>query len=192
MFAKSLRLHKNEAVRVLLSVLIGIVLISVISPLSVDLTGQLPFTLQTYIIILVAVVFGWKIGLMATGGYILAGIAGLPVFAEYGSGIERILGQYGGFYFGFLMAAAVCGYLAESATPKSYVRNISIWLIGHLIVLLLGFSWLWKIVPPETSWTDQLEPLIPGMMIKVALGLITVHILGRFIENREKLQKSRT
>lgn len=192
MFAKSLRLHKNEAVRVLLSVLIGIVLISVISPLSVDLAGQLPFTLQTYIIILVAVVFGWKIGLMATGGYILAGIAGLPVFAEYGSGIERILGQYGGFYFGFLMAAAVCGYLAESATPKSYVRNISIWLIGHLIVLLLGFSWLWKIVPPETSWTDQLEPLIPGMMIKVALGLITVHILGRFIENREKLQKSRT
>jgi biotin transport system substrate-specific component len=192
MFAKSLRLHKNEAVNIVLSALIGIVLISILSPLSVDIDGQLPLTFQTYIIILVAVVFGWKVGFIATSGYMLAGIAGLPVFAEYGSGIERILGQYGGFYFGFLMASAVCGYLAESATPKSYVRNISIWLIGHLIVLLLGFSWLWKIVPPETSWTDQLEPLIPGMMVKVALGLITVHIIGRFIENRENLQKSRS
>ncbi|MFT4680109.1 MAG: biotin transport system substrate-specific component [Flavobacteriales bacterium] len=190
MFADSIRLHGNNTVNSIITVLIGIALISVLSPLTIDLTGQLQFTLQTYAIILVAVVFGWKIGLAATVGYFIVGISGVPVFPGYGSGIERLVGEYGGFYFGFLMAAAVCGYVAESATPTTYARNISIWLLGHLIVLLLGFSWLWKIIPPLNGWMSELEPLIPGMMIKVALGMVTVHIIGRIIENRQKLKKS--
>lgn len=192
MFADSIRLHSNNVISALLAVLIGIVFISVLSPLSIDLTGQLQFTLQTYVIILVAVVFGWKIGLAATIGYFIVGIVGVPVFPGYGSGIGRLAGEYGGFYFGFLMAAVLCGYLAESATPKTYALNIGIWLLGHLLVLLLGFSWLWKIIPPENGWMTELEPLIPGMMIKVALGMVTVHIIGRIIDNRQKLKKSQS
>ena len=86
------------------------------------------------------------------------------------------------------MSALVCGYLAEASTAKTHLRNLMIWILGHLVVLLLGFAWQWQIVPPEGGWMAELKPLLPGMMIKVALGILTVYAVGRLLQNSRQKQ----
>ena len=40
-----------------------------------------PMTMQTFVVLLLGVTYGWKLGLFTVSLYLLEGIVGLPVFA---------------------------------------------------------------------------------------------------------------
>ena len=40
-----------------------------------------PMTMQTFIVLLIGISFGWKLGVFTVGLYLAEGIVGLPVFA---------------------------------------------------------------------------------------------------------------
>ena len=71
-----------------------------------------PMTMQTFVVLLIGVCFGWKLGGTIITFYLLEGIIGLPVFSgtpEKGSGIIYFFGPTMGYLLGFVFAAMLCG-----------------------------------------------------------------------------------
>src|SRR4026208_2398550 len=82
-----------------------------------------PFTLQPMVVLLGGAVLGARLGMSAQALYLLAGGAGLPVFAASPArpqGALRLLGPTGGFLWSYPAAAFVAGWLAERGFDRRY------------------------------------------------------------------------
>lgn len=92
-------------------VLVGVfaAILAVLSQISIPLPIGIPVTLQTFAIALCGYFLGWKKGVAAVLVYILLGAVGIPVFANFSGGFACIVGITGGFIYGFLFMAALCG-----------------------------------------------------------------------------------
>ena len=75
-------------------------------------TPLLPLTLQTLFVVLSGLVLGRKYGVSSVCVYVIAGLAGLPVFT--GSALNPTFG----YIVGFIPGAWIAGYIAERFTPK--------------------------------------------------------------------------
>ena len=71
-----------------------------------------PFTLQTFAVLLAGATLGSVRGALSMIVYALAGVIGLPVFADASHGVDVIFGATGGFIIGFIVAAAAIGLIA--------------------------------------------------------------------------------
>jgi|GEM_PF-1167271 len=185
MFNQRIRFNSNVAIDFALKIILSTTLICLLAPISFDINEELSTTLQTLVILLGACAFGMRIGFISALLYIIIGALGAPIFSESASGIDVVLGAHGGFFFGFLAAAAVAGFLSERSEPKKFVQNLGIWMLAHLIILVLGFGWMTSIIP-NIPLGKTLEPLIPGLFIKIAIGILVLHIIGRFVDRHEQ------
>lgn len=182
MLHSAIRLSRHEWQDTLMKVLLSLVVLGLLGPVHIRSEDLVPITLQSFAVLLPAVVFGWRVGAMAVSGYILLGALGAPVFAQYQSGWEYLFGVTGGFFFGFLFAALVCGYLAEAPAARKPLPCFGIWVAGHAIILLFGTIWLMRFNP---EWWNVLENLLPGAAIKSAFGLLITQLLLRLTLGRE-------
>jgi len=99
--------------------------------------------------LVVANAFPWLAGLIlgpwwaavSTALYLLLGAFGLPVFAKGAAGVGVLLGNTGGFLFGYLLSAIAVGLLRDPR-GQSVVRNALAVLAGLIIVYLAGIPWL--------------------------------------------------
>jgi biotin transport system substrate-specific component len=187
MFNERIRFHSNFAIDFVLKIVLSTTLICFLAPISFELSAELNATLQTLIILLCACAFGMKVGFFSALLYIIIGALGAPVFADKASGIEVVMGPHGGFFFGFVAAAAVAGFLSEKSAPRKFIHNLGIWILAHVLILAMGFGWLKSVTPDVQVW-DNVQPLISGMFIKIAIGILVLHILGRFIDRKEQRQ----
>ncbi|MDR1413007.1 MAG: biotin transporter BioY, partial [Actinomycetes bacterium] len=89
----------------------------------VSSAGQIPFTLQTFFVVLAACLLPpvWASASMLL--YVLLGLAGLPVFAAGAAGPGIVVGPTGGYLVGFIVAPALAGLLLRAQT-KSERRDL--------------------------------------------------------------------
>lgn len=94
---------------------------SVLSQISLPMPGGVPVTLQTFGAALVGYMLGAKKGAVSMAVYMLLGAAGAPVFAGFHGGFGSVVGQSGGFIWGFIPMAFLCGLGAQigSGLPGS-------------------------------------------------------------------------
>lgn len=90
--------------------------------------SAVPITLQTFMVILVALLLKPTHTIIAQGVYTLLGIVGLPVFSSGTSGIGHIFAPSGGFIVGFIAAA----YFVSLTKGKN--ENIIRYIIVAIIV----------------------------------------------------------
>ena len=114
--------------------------------------------------------------------YVLAGTAGIPVFAGMASGIALLAGPTGGFLAGFLLAPAVIGYLIGDSSSRS--RLMGALIAGTLVIFLFGNLWLWKVTGGTLLNTLSLGflPFVPGAIIKIGL---VIALIEAFKYNRK-------
>jgi biotin transport system substrate-specific component len=77
--------------------------------------------------------------------YLLAGVAGLPVFAASATlppGLLRLVGPTGGYLMAYPVAAFVVGALAERGFAKRYATSVAAMLVGLAIIYASGTLWL--------------------------------------------------
>ncbi len=98
-----------------------------------------PLTLQTFFVIMAGLAEGPKMGAMASGLYLLAGLLGLPVFAGGSSGPGLLFHPSAGFALAFPLGAALSGLAARGPRPYSFWRAFLMCAAGSLTILLLGF-----------------------------------------------------
>src|SRR4029453_16906468 len=86
-----------------------------------------PFTLQPMIVVLGGAALGSRLGMSSQVLYLLAGLAGLPVFAASAvlpQGLGRLLGPTGGYLLSYPLAAFAAGWLAERSFDRRYSTSI--------------------------------------------------------------------
>lgn len=83
--------------------------IVVLTQISIPLPGGVPVTLQTLAVALCGYMLGAKLGTMTVAIYIALGGIGLPVFSGFLGGVGRLAGPTGGYIYGFLFMALLCG-----------------------------------------------------------------------------------
>jgi biotin transport system substrate-specific component len=102
-----------------------------------------PFTGQTFGVLLVGGALGFRRGALALLLYIAVGAAGLAVFTPGANqGMARVLGQTGGYLIGFALAAAVVGRLAELGWDRKIGGSLAMMTIGTVAIYAIGVPWL--------------------------------------------------
>lgn len=100
-----------------------------------------PLTMQTFAVLVVGTVLGpWR-GAASLALYLLVGVAGLPVFAQGHSGSLLALTS-GGFIVGFVLAAALVGWLARRAWDRRVLGTAASFLAGSVLIYAVGLPWL--------------------------------------------------
>ena len=95
-----------------------------------------PYTLQTFFVLLSGAVLGKRNGPLSQFLYLLVGAIGLPVFSHWGFGVARLIGPTGGYLLSFPIAAFVVGYLVHRHTNFIWLSITMI--VGLLIIFSLG------------------------------------------------------
>lgn len=181
--------HRNTTVDRAIRFALSVLLLCLACPLVLTVRGDTPVTLQSLVVILVAVAFGWHLAVPAVAAYVVLGMAGLPVFPGFEGGLERVTGEFGGFYFGFVAAAAVCGWLALRPSAHRPFALLLNWAAGHAVILLLGGLWLRQF--SADGWAAMLRDALPGAAVKIAFGMLLCRILYRGLVSREAFYSGR-
>lgn len=118
-------------------VMIGIfaAILVVLSQISIPLPSGVPVTMQTFAVILCGYVLGARLGAISVIVYIALGAIGLPVYAGFSGGIGALIGPAGGFFWGFIIMAVICGFAIKS---KNKVFVIILGCISIIPCHLLG------------------------------------------------------
>jgi biotin transport system substrate-specific component len=137
-----------------------------------------PFTLQPMIVLLGGAALGSRLGPSSQVLYLLAGIAGLPVFAAspvLPQGLGRLIGPTGGYLLSYPIAAFVAGWLAERSFDRRYLTSVVAMTCGLAIVFAFGVAWLaWFAQPVAVGLPAALRaglyPFLAADALKVALA----------------------
>ena len=129
-----------------------------------------PMTMQTFVVLLLGIAFGYKIGLTTVSVYLLEGVIGIPVFSnspEKGVGLLYFMGPTMGYLVGFLTAVFFAGYL----NLKSNIFIIFVKLIFAVsTIYLLGILWLGTLI----GWDKPIlqlgvSPFLLAELFKISL-----------------------
>lgn len=163
-------------------------IISVCSWTSMPMT--IPITLQTFAVFVSAGVLGFRRGLMSVTLYILLGAVGIPVFSGFGAGIGFLLGNTGGYIFGFLLTALTVGFAADKWGRKPWVLSASM-IVGLALCYAFGTAWFMFVYARSTgtvglatalSWC-VVPYLIPDAA-KIAAAVLVTRRLDRVLGNK--------
>ncbi len=127
-------------VRDALLVVAGAGFVGLLAQISIHLSfTPVPITGQTLAVLVVGTSLGLRRGVTALSLYALAGLIGVPWFANGASGY---VGANFGYVLGFIAAAAVCGYLAEKRADRKVISAIPAMVLGELVMYVFGVVWL--------------------------------------------------
>jgi biotin transport system substrate-specific component len=142
-----------------------------------------PLTGQTLGALLAGVTLGSRRAFTSQLAYLLAGVAGLPVFAGGASSFVHLLGPTGGYLMALPLAAGLLGWWTERGGARKTLRLGAGLVVSSLVILLLGTLWLRFAlrVPYTEAWILGFYPFLLGDTLKIALvGISFPRILGRF------------
>ena len=138
-------------------------------------------TMQTYAVLVIAIMYGWKLSLATLTLYLFEGAIGIPVFAK-GGGLLYLTGPTAGYLYGMALAAAVIGYFADLHYGKSIIKCIVPLLLGTIIIFICGIGYLSSIIGFEKAIVAGLLPFIPSELFKIALAVFIIPTIWKYIK----------
>ncbi|MCL5104388.1 MAG: biotin transporter BioY [Armatimonadetes bacterium] len=132
-----------------------------------------PITMQTFAVVLCAMMLGSRLGALSQLEYLAAGMLGAPVFAGFKPGPAAVAGPTLGYLVGFVAAAYVVGLFIES-TRRTLASGLIAGLLGVAVIYTFGLAWLtiWgrAIFPGWASWMAGAAPFVGLDAVKVTLA----------------------
>lgn len=152
--------------------LLGSWFVALLAQISIPLGfSPVPITGQTLGVLLVGSLLGSRTGTLALLLYLVQGAVGMPFFSEGGSGVQHLYGATGGYLVGFVVAAAVTGWLAARGWDKRVSTTVASMVLGTLIIYVFGVPWLAQFVGGmEQAFVLGVAPFIPGAIIKIGVA----------------------
>ena len=163
----------------------GAIFLSMLAQIAIPVPGSpVPVTGQTFGVLLLATSYGATLALSTFSLYLLAGIAGAPVFANYGHGLDRLIGPTGGYLIGMFLASFVLGKLAGRKWDKKIFSAVITMLIGDVIIFAIGLFWLQNFTGNDWAWTFNagLAPFVIGELLKISIAGISMPLLWRAVQ----------
>ncbi len=144
----------------------------VLAPLSIPI-GAVPISLTNLVIYFSLYILGTKKGVLSYIVYLLIGFVGVPVFSNFQSGPQRLLGPTGGYLIGFLPMAVIAG----TVIGRCYKKIVPCFLAmaaGTAVCYLFGTAWLAHVggyTMKAALWAGVI-PFLPGDLIKMGLAAV--------------------
>ena len=148
----------------------GAALTGLAAQIAVPVPGSpVPVTGQTFAALLVGTALGASRGLSALVVYALAGLAGVPWFANGTSGVSVSFG----YILGMVLASAAVGALARRGADRSMLRMAGTMLVGEAIIYAVGVPYLAYAADLSVSAAIAagLTPFLIGDAVKAALAM---------------------
>lgn len=149
--------------------------------------GGVPITLQTFFAILAGLVLGSRLGAFSMFVYMMLGLAGVPVFAQFSGGFATALSPTFGFILSFIIIAYVAGKIRE--LNSSFLAYIIAGLVALVLNYVIGTNWMymayqfWFEAPPELSyklvWLWMVAPLPKDIILAIMAGVFA-HRLAKY------------
>lgn len=131
-----------------------------------------PITGQTLPVLLLGFAVGWRLAVATTGAYLLAGLVGLPVFADGATGAGFLALPSGGYIVGFVLAGALVGLLGSRGWHRSAGLVVAGMVVGNLAIYAVGVPWLMAAtgLGLAGALSAGVVPFLLGDAIKIALA----------------------
>ena len=177
-FVKSLR--EAKILKYLFFALLGSIILAISSKIKIPFY-PVPMTMQTLIVLMIGIAFGWKMALATISLYLFEGIIGLPVFSgtpEKGVGLVYFMGPTMGYLLGFIVA----GYLAgKFVYDNNLIKNFLKLFFATSFIYILGMLWLGSLI----GWDKPIfelgaQPFLLAELFKILIATFAVNQIKRF------------
>ena len=160
---------QSKLIKSLFVIVLGSIALTISAKIKIPFY-PVPMTMQTFVVLLLGLSFGYKIGLSAVGLYLLEGIAGLPVFSnspERGIGIVYFTGPTMGYLIGFLFAC----YLASFVKPsENFLKIFAKLTLSVSTIYILGILWLGNLIGwDKPIYSLGVAPFLLAEIFKILL-----------------------
>ena len=160
----------------------GAAFVSLAAQLTIPMV-PVPITGQTLAVLLVGASLGAVRGAISLALYAVLGIVGLPVFSDGAHGLGVIGGATGGYIIGFILAAALTGWLAQREWDHKILKAIAAFGAGTVVTFAVGLPWLAAWLGANGFDNDLnsvlqagLYPFIVGGIIKALLAAVFIRL----------------
>ena len=161
-------IFQTKIVKSFLVVIFGSILLAISSKIQTPFTF-VPATMQTFVVLFLGMILGYRLAVYTVILYLLQGSIGLPVFAK-GGGIMYLAGPTGGYLLGFIFAAYFSGMIKVKHDPIIIFIYLSLSISIAYIVGLLG---LWNYMGFDKSFnkvfTAGAEPFLLIEIYKILI-----------------------
>lgn len=183
-FVKNIK--HTKVIKFLFVALMGSIVLAISSKIKIPFY-PVPMTMQTLVVLMIGVCFGWKLGLATVSLYLFEGIIGLPVFSgtpEKGIGLIYFTGPTMGYLVGFLPAVFFAGLLKvyyKYNLIHRFILNFSLYTFSVSFIYLFGLIWLANFVPVEKIWIVGAMPFLLAELLKISILTVFVTFWDRSI-----------
>jgi biotin transport system substrate-specific component len=167
-FVKSFK--QTKIIKYLFIALIGSIILAISSKIKIPFY-PVPMTMQTFVVLMIGVGFGWRLGVATILLYLFEGMVGLPVFSgtpEKGVGLIYFTGPTMGYLLGFLVAVYFSG---KFIYDNNIVKNFLKLLFATSLIYLLGTIWLGSLI----GWDKPIfqlgvQPFLLAELFKILIA----------------------
>ncbi len=145
-----------------------------------------PISAQTLSVLVVGASLGATLGGLSMLTYLGMGAVGLPVFSGGAGGAAHLAGPTIGYLVGFVVAAALMGWMAERGGDRTARKAAVTFGIGTVVILALGVVGLMVTLGydlPE-AMSAGVYPFLPGAVLKGAMATVLIPMAWRWTERR--------
>jgi biotin transport system substrate-specific component len=125
--------------------------------------------------------------------YLVLGVVGLPIFAEFTGGPLSVLKPSFGFIVGFIPAAALVGWLSQRDWDKKWLLSIVAFFLASLVPFVVGLPYLAVVlsslgveVTLATVLTVGVVPFIVGGVAKWLIAASVLPLAWRGLRRLER------
>jgi biotin transport system substrate-specific component len=166
---------QSKLIKNLFIALIGTVLLAISAKIKIPFY-PVPMTMQTLVVLIIGVGFGWKLGVATISLYLFEGIIGLPVFSgtpEKGIGLVYFTGPTMGYLLGFLVAAFLAGKFNFN---NNLIKNFLKLTFATSFIYILGMFWLGTLI----GWDKPIfklgaQPFLLAELFKILLATFAIN-----------------
>ena len=166
---------QSKLIKNLFIALIGTVFLAISSKIKIPFY-PVPMTMQTLIVLIIGVGFGWKLGVATITLYLFEGIIGLPVFSgtpEKGIGLVYFTGPTMGYLIGFLVATFLAG---KFNFDNNLIKNFFKLTFATSFIYILGMLWLGELI----GWDKPIfklgaQPFLLAELFKILLATFAIN-----------------
>ena len=168
-------LKQSKLIKYVLFALLGSIALAISSKIKIPFY-PVPMTMQTFVVLVIGIGFGWKLGLATVSLYLFEGIIGLPVFSgtpEKGIGLVYFTGPTMGYLLGFLLTVYVSGkFIYDENLFKNFLKL----LLAVSLIYVLGMSWLGNLI----GWSKPVfqlgaQPFLLAELFKIIIATLAIN-----------------
>ena len=176
---------QSKLVKNLFIALVGTIILAVSSKIKIPFY-PVPMTMQTFVILLIGITLGYRIGLATVTLYLLEGIFGLPVFAnspEKGIGIVYFMGPTMGYLIGFLVAVYFSGLFKYDKGPINAFLKL---IFSVSFIYIIGIIWLGTLI----GWDKPIFKLgaLPFLLAELFKILLLVFLIPTLLKTKKLIK----